>query len=121
MHELFGLSWGEWSAIATIISGIFGVIITLLAKALGKLARIEKRNAEVEERNYEMSERQIEMNQRMIDSNDRFNETVANQHKDFMDKVVKQDNRIDQVVTEVDDHENRISKLEKYRLKGANK
>lgn len=121
MHELLGLNWGEWSAIASIASAVIGFIIGLLAKVLGRLSAMDKRNADVEERNYEMSERQIEMNQRIIDSNDRFNETVANQHKDFMDKVVKQDNRIDQVVTEVDDHENRISKLEKYRLKGANK
>lgn len=118
LHGFLGLNWGEWSAIFSIISVFIGFIIGLLTKVLGRLSQMDKRNAEVEERNYQMSERQIEMNQRIIDSNDRVNETITKQHNEFMNRIVQQDNRIDRVVDEIDDHESRITKLEKLKKAG---
>lgn len=132
LHELFNISWSDWDYI---ISGATALITFFLGlfyqarknhkeqeqeRAVERQERA-KRDEQIQQRLYELQENQLDSNEKLIDATNRLYEQIGKQSESMGNQISEQGERIEEVADEVDDHETRITKLEKFRLLGVKK
>lgn len=105
MHQIFGLSLGEWSAIAGVMSALLSGVAWVFSKIMSK---INSSLQAMDERNYQQAKKNNEISERMSASVDRLNDTLVKQHEESITRFASHDVRLE-------NHEIRISELEKER------
>lgn len=122
LHELFGFGWSDISYIVSAATGLGSFLLGFWYQSNKNKKEQElnreqehqeraERDQEIQKRLYELQENQLDSNEKLIDATNRLYEQIGKQSASM-------GNRIDRVVVEVDDHETRITKLEKLKKVG---